>query len=194
MSLPYGFDRTSGFVRDQAAIFDELVRDLEFTQPAIRMFGKSVPTPRLIAAFGDAPYTYSGITHNPAPWHPAIRAIGDVAAMRISSPIIGRVRFNTCLVNYYRDGADSIGWHADDEPELGPAPVIASVSLGAPRTLKIRANEPGLTGRRTTWDVLLEGGDLLAMHGPAQVDYQHSLPKTARAGARINLTFRWVNM
>jgi len=98
------------------------------------------------------------------------------------------VSFNGVLLNSYRTGEDGMGWHQDNEPELGREPVIASLSLGAPRRFSIRAKTA--TAR---WDLTLEPGSLLLMHGRSQVDFQHSLPKTRLSVAqRINLTFRQI--
>jgi alkylated DNA repair dioxygenase AlkB len=99
-------------------------------------------------------------------------------------------RFNSVLLNLYRNGRDSMGWHADDEPELGPAPAIASVSLGALRRFRLRPRA-GLVHAPLSLD--LPHGSLLLMRGPTQQHWQHALPKTARpVGPRLNLTFRWV--
>jgi len=90
------------------------------------------------------------------------------------------------LANAYRNGADSMGWHADNEPELGQQPVIASISLGAERRFLIR---PGRKGRSSP--IMLEHGSLLLMSGDSQDGYQHCVPKTSpKEGLRINLTYR----
>ena len=99
------------------------------------------------------------------------------------------IRFNFALANLYRDGNDAIGWHADDERELGASPCIASLSFGSPRRFCLR--ERGSERRRI--DVMLESGSLLLMWGRSQRDWQHSVPRTRTAvGPRINLTFRTV--
>lgn len=124
------------------------------------------------------------------PWQSErVRMFGKSLAI----PRLTGAPFNTCLANYYRDGSDSVSWHADDEPELGANPVIASVSLGAARKFAIRnATDGGRSaGKRDTWSTDLGGGDLLVMRGDSQSRYHHSVPKTSRPiGARINLTFR----
>lgn len=149
----------------------------------IRLFGKWHDSPRLSCWIGDpgTSYLYSGVRFEPHPWPPA------VAALRKRVSQASGVAMNSVLANLYRDGRDAMGWHSDDEPELGPRPVIASLSLGGVRrfTLKHRrepANKLALE---------LAHGSLLVMHGDTQADWRHALPRTARPVApRINLTFR----
>lgn len=158
---------------------------MAWRQERIRVYGREHAVPRLTAWYGDrgATYTYSGIRHEPQPWSPTL------VAMRERIEAAAGARFNSVLLNRYRTGADSNGWHADDEPELGPAPVIASVSLGAARRFALRRR--GETRRLVT--LVLEHGSLLIMSGRSQQEYQHTVPKEARvAGERINLTFRLV--
>jgi alkylated DNA repair dioxygenase AlkB len=168
------------------ALLAQLTATVAWEQRSIRLFGQQVPQPRLTAWYGDpeAHYTYSGLHWEPRPWTSALldlRARVEAAA---------GARFNSVLLNLYRDGRDSMGWHADDEPELGPAPVIASVSLGAVRRFRLRPR-PGVAHAPLALD--LPAGSLLLMQGPTQAHWQHALPKTARpAGPRLNLTFRWV--
>jgi len=109
--------------------------------------------------------------------------------MRDRLQVEGLGRFNSVLLNRYRGGGDYMGWHSDDEPELGPAPVIASLSLGAARRFLLRRGDD--PARKAEY--LLGHGDLLVMAGQTQQFYQHALPKMARVqGERINLTFRWI--
>ncbi len=130
-----------------------------------------------------AHYRYSGAEFVPHPWPPALRAMRG----RLQAEGIGR--FNSVLLNRYRGGGDYMGWHSDDEPELGPAPVIASLSLGAARRFLLRRRDD--PARKAEY--LLGHGDLLVMAGQTQRFYQHALPKMARVqGERINLTFRWI--
>lgn len=161
-------------------VFDRLSAEIAWEQKDITMFGRTVPTPRLTAWMGDVAYTYSGVLNEPTPWPPTLLALRDRLAGELG------VAFNSCLANLYRDGADSMGYHSDDEPELGPRPVIASVSLGARRGFTLRHR---VTRERWTWS--LGEGDLLVMEGESQTDYAHAVPKTARPiGPRMNLTFR----
>jgi alkylated DNA repair dioxygenase AlkB len=160
----------------------EAVCSVEWEQPQFTIFGKVHNAPRLTAWFGDGPYTYSGKRHEPAPMPQWIdEARRDIEALT-------GARFNSVLLNYYRSGRDSVAWHADDEPELGAEPTIASWSLGAARTFAVK---PRADGER--WSAALGNGDLLVMSGRSQLDYLHSVPKTAKAiGPRVNLTFRLV--
>ena len=158
----------------------------DWQQLRLRVFGRDVSAPRLTAWYGDpgARYAYSGVVHEPLPWPRGL------AALRARLHTHLGVGFNSVLANLYRDGRDSMGWHSDDEPELGEEPVIASVSLGARRRFRLR--------HRARKDVLpidldLEHGSLLAMWGSTQDHWKHSLPKSARCdGVRVNLTFRRV--
>ena len=168
------------------ALLAGLTAEVAWEQRAIRMFGQQLPQPRLTAWYGDpaARYTYSGLTWEPRPWTPALHALRQ----RLEAAT--RTRFNSVLLNRYRDGRDSMGWHSDDEPELGPAPAIASLSLGATRRFRLRPRA-GLA--HAPFGLDLPHGSLLLMRGPTQHHWQHALPKTARpVGERLNLTFRWV--
>lgn len=171
------------------AAADTLQRTLRDDVPwevhKIRMFGRQVDSPRLSCWMGDpaARYRYSGTEFVPQPWHPALLPLRHQL-----SEFCGHA-FNSVLLNRYRDGDDGMGWHSDNEPELGATPVIASVSLGAPRRFLLRRRDD----HAKKAEVLLDHGDLLVMGGQTQRLYQHSLPKSARPLAeRLNLTFRWI--
>ena len=171
---------------ESVALLAQLIAEVAWEQRTIRIFGQQIPQPRLTAWYGDpaARYTYSGLTWEPLPWSPALQALRQRVEAATDT------RFNSVLLNYYRDGRDSMGWHADDEPELGPAPAIASLSLGATRRFRLRP-QGGSTHPPLGLD--LPSGSLLLMRGPTQQHWQHALPKTARpVGPRLNLTFRWV--
>lgn len=159
--------------------------ELSWQQQEIRLFGRKILQPRLSCWYGDqdAAYAYSGLRLEPLPWHP------DLLVLRHLLQETLQYRFNSVLANAYRDGRDSMGWHADDEKELGAEPLIASLSLGAPRRFLLRSRNGGETA-----SLLLEHGSLLLMRGTSQKYYKHSIPKTAKpAGLRINLTFRHVS-
>ncbi|MBW2541517.1 MAG: alpha-ketoglutarate-dependent dioxygenase AlkB [Deltaproteobacteria bacterium] len=157
---------------------------VEWEQHRIRIRGREVASPRLSAWYGDpeAHYSYSGLSLEPRPWLPPILELKRRVESVCSST------FNSVLLNLYRDGSDSMGWHSDDEPELGAQPVIASLSLGATRRFRLRHR------RRKDLEPVaidLEGGSLLVMQGETQRFWRHQIPKTRRAvGPRINLTFR----
>ncbi len=168
-----------------------LTAEVAWEQRAIRIFGQEIPQPRLTAWYGDpaARYAYSGLSWEPRPWTAALRDL------RQRTEAATGARFNSVLLNCYRDGRDSMGWHSDDEPELGPAPAIASLSLGATRRFRLRPRRgrPGAGPGHPPFALDLPAGSLLLMRGPTQQHWQHALPKTARpVGPRINLTFRWV--
>jgi len=173
--------------RDAADTLQRTLReDVPWEVHRIRMFGRQVDSPRLSCWMGDpaARYRYSGTEFVPEPWHPALLPLRDQLAA-----FCGHA-FNSVLLNRYRDGDDGMGWHSDNEPELGPAPVIASLSLGAGRRFLLRRRDD----HAKKAEVLLDHGDLLVMGGQTQRLYQHSLPKSARPLAeRLNLTFRWIN-
>lgn len=165
------------------AAFGALRASLAFSQVPIRIMGRELLQPRLTAWYGDAgaTYTYSGRTFRPLPWTAELRTI------------LGRLvgRYNSCLCNLYRDGRDSIGLHADDEPELGPLPQIASVSLGSARRFVLRHGRE--KGRKV--ELELGGGALLVMGGTTQLHWKHEVPKTtAGVGERLNLTFRQIEV
>jgi alkylated DNA repair dioxygenase AlkB len=167
------------------ALHDAVARTTRWRQETIEMYGRRVPIPRLSAWHGDegCSYSYSKIEMSPEPWTEALDEIRGAVAERAG------VTFNSVLANLYRDGNDSVAWHADDEPELGPAPVIASVSFGATRTFQLRHRDDPAQ----RWQVELEHGSLLIMRGPTQRWWRHRVPRTSRpVGARLNLTFRVV--
>ncbi|GAA4350963.1 alpha-ketoglutarate-dependent dioxygenase AlkB [Hymenobacter saemangeumensis] len=171
---------------ESEALLAELTATVAWEQRSIRLYGKELPQPRLTAWHGEpeARYTYSGLHWEPRPWTPALQQL-----LRRVQAASG-TQFNSVLLNLYRDGRDSMGWHADDEPELGAAPTIASLSLGATRRFRLRPR-PGVAAEPLGLD--LPSGSLLLMRPPTQQFWQHALPKTARpVGPRLNLTFRWV--
>jgi len=180
-SLPECFRYLPAWVEEPDQLYAELVDGLDWEQKEITIAGRTTPTPRLTCWMGDAAYTYSGIRNEPRPLPPVLARLQD----RISAE--SGAAYNSCLANLYRDGSDSIGYHSDNERELGDRPTIASVSLGSRRTFHIKQVA---SGRR--WTLELGDGDLLIMAGESQSDYRHSVPKTVRpVGPRLNLTFRW---
>ena len=165
--------------------FDRLRAEVPWERHRLRIFGRDVQAPRLSCWIGDADavYTYSGTRFVPRLWTPAC------AELRERVGAICRERYNSVLCNLYRDGRDSMGWHSDDEGELGPRPRIASLSLGAVRRFRLRhRRDPS-----ARLQIELPPGSLLVMAGATQHHYRHDLPKTlSNTGARINLTFRRV--
>ncbi|WP_297796556.1 alpha-ketoglutarate-dependent dioxygenase AlkB [uncultured Eudoraea sp.] len=166
-----------------SAYFKSLKSDVPWRQDEIKVFGKIYPQPRLTALYGtnNKSYSYSGIVMKPLPFNESLKAISK----KLSK--LTPVEFTSCLINYYRDGKDSNGWHSDDEKELGKNPVIASVSLGQERYFHLRHRKR----KELKHKILLDHGSLLLMSGPTQHFWHHQIPKTAKSiGERINLTFR----
>ena len=160
-----------------------LLEEINWQSEQITLYGKTHQVPRLMAWHGDkgASYRYSNVDHQPLPWTETL--------LSLKSGLVNllQVDFNSVLLNLYRNGRDSMGWHSDDEPELGLKPVIASISLGQERKLRFRKkNNSG-----ETFDLSLPHGSVLLMYGDCQHVWQHHLPKTAKTiEPRINLTFR----
>jgi len=167
---------------ETTAYFKALKAEVRWRQESMSMYGKQVLFPRLMAWYGDIgrPYSFSGIRLEPLPW------TEELLEIRNTIEPVAQTRFNSVLLNRYRNGNDSISWHADAENELGANPVIGSVSFGAVRRFQLRHS-------RTREKIELELGDgsLLVMRGEMQHFWQHQVPKTSRkVGERINLTFR----
>lgn len=164
-------------------LFQHLRVRCPWQQAKIKLFGRRVASPRLTAWYGDAPYTYSGLTWPARAWPP------ELDALRRRAEALAGAAFNGVLLNLYRDGRDSMGWHSDDEPELGPDPVIASFTLGAPRRFVLRRRDD----KSQKQELDLPHDSLLVMDGATQAHWQHAVPKTSRpVGLRINLTFRLI--
>jgi alkylated DNA repair dioxygenase AlkB len=165
-----------------SALEAALTREVPWEARAIRVFGREVMQPRLVAWVGDpqAVYTYSGVRHQPLPWTASLAALRTQLHERTTH------EFNSVLCNLYRDGRDSMGMHRDAEPELGPDPVVASLSLGSTRRFQLRHHASG-----PKLDLELASGSLLLMLGTTQRFYRHGIPKQPSVTApRINLTFR----
>ncbi len=162
---------------------DQLLAELKSATPwrqEITRWGQ--PFPRLTAWYADSglTYRYSGVTHEALEWTESLRVIRRQVEDAAGST------FNSLLLNYYRDGRDTVGFHADDEPELGRDPIVPSISLGATRRFVLRHNH---SGQRLQF--ALTHGSLLIMAGTLQHHWKHALPRTREAvGGRINLTFR----
>lgn len=165
------------------ALFEALRAGLPWERHRITVYGRTLDAPRLSCWIGDVAYQYSGTLFEPHPWPDALTPVRE----RLERELHGD--FNSVLANLYRDGADRLGFHRDSEPELGPEPLIASVSLGATRRFRFRAREGA-----GSFGLDLTHGSLLVMSGGTQRNWLHAVPPTARAvGPRINLTFRHVS-
>jgi alkylated DNA repair dioxygenase AlkB len=176
----------NGFIpADRAMRFYDILHDgLAWQTESIKLYGKTVPVPRLVCWYGNpgAVYQYSGVRHEPLPWTAELRQLKEAI-----EAFTGQA-FNSVLGNLYRDGRDSMGWHADKEKELGRDPYIASLSLGATRLFRLQHNK-----RRETVETDLSAGSLLLMSGALQHHWRHCVPKTRQpVGGRINLTFRHI--
>ncbi|MBL4676206.1 MAG: alpha-ketoglutarate-dependent dioxygenase AlkB [Mucilaginibacter sp.] len=176
--------RADFFTVDESLKFmQNLKTGIDWKQETIQMYGKILNTPRLTAWYGDneRTYAFSGNKYHPMPWTPELLQIKQ----RVDEA--AGTQFNSVLLNYYRHGNDSVAWHADDEPELGLNPVIASVSFGQVRKFDIRHKED----HKLRHSVELENGSLLIMKGDLQHNWEHQVPKSTKAfKERINLTFR----
>ncbi|QJD96137.1 alpha-ketoglutarate-dependent dioxygenase AlkB [Mucilaginibacter robiniae] len=188
--LPYqgeAFYYPSFFTEQESAYYSAaLQQEIAWKQEPIRMFGKLVMQPRLTALYGyaDKPYQYAGLKLHPLPW------TGTLLAIKNHIETIAQVSFTSVLLNLYRDGKDSNGWHRDNEKELGTNPVIASVSFGSSRNFHFRHHQHKEVKR----SVELVNGSFLLMQGETQHYWEHQIPKSAKVTKlRINLTFRVIH-
>ena len=174
-------------VADDAVVLEALLEELPLGEESYRMGGWTVMAPRLVSFHGDpgTGYVYSGLHHEPRPWTPTLDRLREQVQEASG------LELNAVLANLYRDGRDSMGWHADAEAEIGPSPSdrwVASLSLGAKRRFVLKARQDD---ERRVFE--LGGGDLLVMRGTTQTHWRHALPKTKReVGPRLNLTFRHI--
>lgn len=161
-------------------VLARLIAETAWRQETVVVYGKRHLQPRLSAWYGDAAYRYSGLRLTPAPFTPLLASL--CAAVREAT---GH-GYNSVLLNYYRNECDSMGMHADDEPELGPAPAIASLSFGATRTFILRHKQA-----KQRVKLVLTSGSLLLMSGSTQQNWLHGINKSGQSmGPRVNLTFR----
>lgn len=166
-----------------AESFQQLQQQIHWASRTIRLFGRTLAMPRLIAWYADTGvrYRYSGGETPRNDWNEPLLAIKALAETQAGQT------FNGALLNLYRNGRDHMSWHSDDEASLGPHPLIASISLGAQRIFQLRDK----TGIATPLSLPLNSGSLLLMTGDLQQQWQHRIVRTARpVGARINITFR----
>jgi len=164
-------------------LYEKFLEEIPWQQQNIKLFGKEIPQPRLTAFYAEkgVSYTYSGLQLKPETFS------AEILELKQQTQELSGFDFNTCLANLYRDGNDSMGWHADDEKVLGKNPVIASISLGGVRSFQLKhKNDKNLKEK-----IDLQHGSLLIMKGSMQHFWKHQLPKTKKEVApRINLTFR----
>ena len=167
-------------------MLDTLLAEVKWRQESIRIYGKLMPQPRLVSWYGDLGkvYRYSGIRLSPLPWTPVLEDLRH----RVQD--CTEKSFNSVFLNLYRDHNDSMGFHSDDERELGAQPVIASLTFGATRVFtlkhKSRPDQPSVK-------LALEAGSVLLMQGQTQRFWKHGITKQSQpCGPRINLTFRTI--
>lgn len=167
---------------ESKSIFKSLKETIKWKQESMNMYGKKVDFPRLTSWYGDndKPYSFSGMTLQPNNW------TDDLLFIKSKIEPEANVKFNSVLLNLYRNGNDSISWHTDAEKELGKNPIIASVNFGASRVFQLRHIQT-----KEKIDLELTDGSLLIMKGEVQHFWQHQVPKTSKTvGEKINLTFR----
>ena len=161
------------------------MKSIDWKQENLKIFGKEVKTPRLTAFYGDkgVTYKYSGRQFLGLQW------ISELFEIKEKTEDAAKVKFNSVLLNYYRNGNDSMGWHSDDEPELGLNPIIASVNFGQQRRFDFRSK----SYHQLKHNILLANGSLLLMKGNIQHHWQHQIAKSKQPmNGRINLTFRQI--
>ena len=176
-----------GFTPEESRrLLAQLIETVPWQQDSLWIAGREIAVPRLQCWMGDhgSLYGYSGMRLEPVPWCDIVQHIRK----RIRT--LTGLDFNSVLLNYYRDGRDSVAWHADDERELGPDPVIASVSLGAERQFQLRHKRDR---QRSQYRLLLRHGSILVMGNTLQNNWLHQLPKAkGLLEPRVNLTFRTI--
>ena len=184
VDLPPGFVYLPNFMDKQDAdeAFDHLFSNLAWQQPTIEVYGKRHLVPRLQCWMGEigSHYQYSGKLFTATGWNAHVLRIKQQVEKQTNKT------FNSALVNLYRDGQDKMGWHADDEKELGTSPAVVTVSLGVQRTFQFKHNSQG-----ETVNLELESGSLLLMQPGVQASYKHAVPARQKIHqGRISLTFR----
>ncbi|MDF2434148.1 MAG: hypothetical protein JWP44_3779 [Mucilaginibacter sp.] len=171
---------------ESRTFMETFIHTVPWEQKTATMYGKEIITPRLMAWYGDTgkDYAFSGTKYDPIPW------TDELLKIKLVTERIAGISFNSVLLNYYRDGNDSVAWHSDDEYELGINPVIASVSLGQARRFDIRHK----ADHQNKYSITLEDGSLLLMKGDLQHNWEHRIPKSTKPlRERINLTFRVIH-
>lgn len=168
---------------ESAAFLKFFIDTISWEQKMIMMYGKEMITPRLTAWYGDPEktYAYTGNHFNPLPW------TNELLEIKQRIEPLANIKFNSVLLNYYRNGNDSVAWHSDNENELGDRPLIASVSFGQVRRFDIRHKQD----HQRKYAINLENGSLLLMKGDLQQDWEHRIAKSTKPmRERVNLTFR----
>ena len=177
----YTLGYTPKFIKDPDALFETLIETLPLQLREVVVNGQIFVQPRRVSWHGPGEFTYSGLTLQPEPWTQELLAVCDQLTDHF------KTKFNSVLVNHYRDENDSVGWHADDEAYFGTDPTIATISLGAPRLFCMKRK----TGAGRTEKFILENGSLFLMGKNVQQEWLHSVPKSQiPVGGRLSLTYR----
>lgn len=178
MTTDFKLYLNNDFPYHEIEILNRLISEIDWNpQQYISLYGKSIPQPRLTSWYGDGNYSYSGLNFESRPWSPLLLELKSIVEDRT------KTIYNSVLLNYYRDGNDSISFHKDDEKELGENPDIASLSFGDTRTFILKNDSEN-------YKLNLSSGSILHMFGECQRKYVHGIPKEKNKGPRINLTFR----
>ncbi len=173
-------------LQESQELLNVFISTIEWQQETIKMYGKLVKTPRLTAWYGDngRDYSFSGKKYHPIAW------TKELLLIKKRAEEIAGIAFNSVLLNYYRDGNDSVAWHSDDEYELGIKPIIASVSFGQVRRFDVRQKHD----HEKKHAIYLESGSLLLMKGDLQQHWEHRIAKSIKPlKERVNLTFRVIS-
>ena len=181
-------------INDANALYENLLNELPWQSDIVTLFGKTHVTTRQIVWMGDhdVSYHYSGQTRRAIPWSKQMLHVKRHIEQQLSSIGIN-VDFNSCLLNHYPSGTDGMGYHADDEKELGAQPIIASLSLGARRKFVFKHKTIRQKNKPVKVELYLESGQLIVMHGDTQDFWKHTITKTKTVtSGRISLTFRKV--
>ena len=179
-------------IEDSDTIYQTLLHELPWRTDIVTLFGKTHITKRQIVWMGDEglSYQYSGHTRQAVPWTKSVFHVKQLVEQQLASIGIF-VTFNSCLLNYYPSGSEGMGYHADDEKELGSQPIIAALSLGATRKFVFKHKKNRHENKPVKVELYLESGQLIVMHGETQSHWKHTITKTKTVSeGRISLTFR----
>lgn len=192
--LPYdGQANDLGVVIENSdTLYQTLLHELPWQADIVKLFGKTHITKRQIVWMGDngLSYQYSGHTQQTLPWTESVFHVKQLVEEQLASIGIF-VTFNSCLLNYYPSGSEGMGYHADDEKELGSQPIIAALSLGATRKFVFKHKSTRRENKPVKVELYLESGQLIVMHGATQSHWKHTITKTKTVSeGRISLTFR----
>lgn len=179
-------------IKDSDTLYQTLLHELPWQADIVTLFGKTHITKRQIVWMGDEglSYQYSGHTRQAVPWTKSVFHVKQLVEQQLASIGIF-VTFNSCLLNYYPSGSEGMGYHADDEKELGSQPIIAALSLGATRKFVFKHKKNRHENKPVKVELYLESGQLIVMHGETQSHWKHTITKTTTVSeGRISLTFR----